>query len=275
MTALLVAGAVLAAVWAVVRARAMSAQGRGGWARLGGLRLPEVLVARLTPGDAELAFARAGIRADPRAVGCARLLGAGCGGLVGASCALLVPLAVVMAVPGALLGAIAPTLALRRAQRTRARALRAELPPALDLLAICVQGGMAVDPALSALTRHSQGALADEVAEVLRSIELGLQRRTAYGRLAERCPCDEVATLVTALHQSEELGAPLAPILRAHAQRVREAARREALERAASAAPRIQLVTALVLVPAAMLLIVATLLLQLGQQIGAAVGGTT
>lgn len=275
MTIALFAAAVLAGLLAIVRARVGGQGRRGVWSRLAHVRVPEEAIRRLTPPDAERRLARAGINSDGDVVGRARAVGAAAGMAVGAAFGLIWPPAVVFALPGGIGGAALPGVALRRASDIRGRQMRAALPQALDLLAICVTGGMALDPALVALTRHTDGPLSAEIGEMITSVELGLHRRGAYERLVERCPCAEVGTLVAALRQSEELGAPLAPALLAQAKSARDAARRAALERAASAAPKIQLVTAVVLVPAAMLLIVATLLLQLGQQIGAAIGGTT
>lgn len=275
MTIALFVAAVVAGLWAVVRSRGAVRERRGGWSRVANVRVSEEVVRRLTPDDAEYRLARAGLDADDHVVGRARAMGVAAGTAFGAAFALIWPPAAVLAIPGGLGGAALPAIALRRAAAVRARQMRAALPQALDLLAICVTGGMALDPALAALARHTDGPLSEEIRGLIRSVELGLHRRAAYDRLVERCPCAEVGTLVAALRQSEELGAPLAPALRAQAKSAREAARRAALERAASAAPKIQLVTAVVLVPAAMLLIVATLLLQLGQQIGAAIGGTT
>lgn len=275
MTIALFAAAVVAGLWAIVRARAGGRDRRGGWSRLARVRVPEEVVRRLTPPDAEHRLARAGIVSDGDVVGRARAVGTAAGMAVGAAFGLIWPPAVVLAIPGGIGGAALPGFTIRRASDIRGRQMRAALPQALDLLAICVTGGMALDPALAALARQTDGPLSAEISELITSVELGLHRRAAYERLVERCPCAEVGTLVAALRQSEELGAPLAPALLAQAKSARDAARRAALERAASAAPKIQLVTAVVLVPAAMLLIVATLLLQLGQQIGAAIGGTT
>lgn len=275
MTTVLIVAAVLAACGAILRARRANAgEPLGGWHRIDRVGLSEPLVARVTPDDASLRLARAGVDGvSPQAIGRGRLVGAVIGLAVGPAFAVVWVPGLLASLPAALAGFAVPGAILARAERTRGAAITSRLPGALDLLAICVQGGLALDPALAALERHTDGPLADELSRLLRSISLGTPRRVAYRQFAERCPSEEVGALVAALRQSEELGAPLAPTLRTQAFGVREAARRAALERAATAAPRIQLVTALVLVPAAMLLIVATLLVQLGEQISTTIGG--
>jgi tight adherence protein C len=90
-------------------------------------------------------------------------------------------------------------------------------------------------------------------------VTLGVPRAQALGRLARRCPLEGVAALVAAIARSERHGAPLAPALRALAADARAQRAQRVRERAARAAPKIQLVVALLLVPAVMLLVGACL----------------
>jgi tight adherence protein C len=78
-----------------------------------------------------------------------------------------------------------------------------------------------------------------------------------------------VAGVVAALLQTEELGTPLASVLGEQARALRAARGQAARDRAAGAAPRIQLVVALVMVPGAMLLVLGALVMRLAEQIGA------
>ena len=71
-------------------------------------------------------------------------------------------------------------------------------------------------------------------------------------------------TLVAAIARSERHGAPLAPALQSLATEARAEQSRRLRDRAARAAPKIQLVVALVLVPAVMLLVAAVLVQGLG-----------
>jgi tight adherence protein C len=72
-----------------------------------------------------------------------------------------------------------------------------------------------------------------------------------------------VAALVAALRRAERHGAPLGGTLAAQAAEARAAHARRLHEQAARAAPKIQLVVALMLVPAAMLLVAAALVASL------------
>ena len=77
--------------------------------------------------------------------------------------------------------------------------------------------------------------------------------------LSARCPADGILALTAALRRARRHGAPLADTLAAQPAeaRSRRAARRS--EQAAKAAPKIQLVVALLLVPAVLLLVAAAI----------------
>jgi tight adherence protein C len=183
--------------------------------------------------------------------------------------ALLAALPAATALPGRLgpvaalttpaAGFLAPDLLLRRRTRRRARVMAAELPPVLELLDVAVRAGLAPARAMGEVGRRRHGALAAELRAAAARIELGVPRAQALATLEARCPVADVGRLVAALERTERHGAPLGPALAAlaldararHAQRLRE--------RAARAAPKIQLVVALLLVPAVMLAVGAAL----------------
>ncbi len=82
--------------------------------------------------------------------------------------------------------------------------------------------------------------------------------------LAARCPLPELDALAAALRRADRHGAPLAPALRALAADARADRARAVRDRAARGAPKIQLVIALLLVPAILLLVAAALSASLG-----------
>jgi tight adherence protein C len=181
----------------------------------------------------------------------------------------LVILPVVPAAPGRLgpallvlaplAGFLAPEAGLRRRARIRRRRLEAELPDVLDLLRVAVAAGLAPRRALAEVGRRHPGLLAGELRRAAARATLGEPVDRVLDGLELRCPAEGAAALVSALRRAERHGAPLAAQLAAQAAeaRSRRAARRS--EVAARAAPKIQLVVALLLVPAVLLLVAAAL----------------
>ena len=255
----------LAAAGARVR-RAGTARSRR---RVGG-RLPAAL-ARLgrrmgvpaAPRDLALRLDAAGA---PSTVAVAEVMALKCGAAVVALAAALPAAAllpgrlgpaVVIVAPAAAF--VAPDAWLARATRRRRAAMAAELPEILDLLHVAVGAGLPALRALGEVGRRRGGPLAAELRAASATAALGVAHARALERLARRCPLGDVAALTTAIARSERHGTPLAPALLALAAGARAQRAQRVRDRAARAAPKIQLVVALLLVPAVMLLVGACL----------------
>jgi tight adherence protein C len=154
---------------------------------------------------------------------------------------------------------LAPDALLARRARRRRAAIAEELADVLDLLHVAVQAGLPPLRALGEVGRRRGGVLAGELAAAATRAALGVPRAQALDRLARRCPSDGVIALVAAIRRTERHGAPLGPALLALAADARAERAQRLRERAARAAPKIQLVVALLLVPATMLLVAAAL----------------
>ena len=186
---------------------------------------------------------------------------------------LLGPAAAVVVLAALAVGAYLPTRWLGRRVVRRRAALVRELPDLLDLLGICVEAGMALDPALALSSERLGGTVGDEIGRVLDDLRFGMPRADAYRSLVARVGAPELAQAVGALLQSEELGAPLSAALDGQAEALRASRRQAARDRAAKAAPKIQLVVALLMVPAALLLGLGGVFIELSRQVCAGMGG--
>lgn len=171
-------------------------------------------------------------------------------------------LAAVLAGPAAAF--LIPDHALRRRSAARARRIRRELADVLDLLRVAVASGLPVVRAMDEVGRRHPGLLAAELRRTGREVAVGVRRRDAFRALGERCPVPAVAALVAAIERADRHGAPLAPALAALALDARADRARALQDEAARAAPKIQLVIALMLVPGVLLLVGAALLGSLG-----------
>ncbi|MDX6696910.1 MAG: tight adherence protein [Solirubrobacteraceae bacterium] len=167
------------------------------------------------------------------------------------------PLLAALALPVA--GFLAPDALLARRAARRGRAMEAELPDLLDLLRVSVEAGLPTARALGEVGRRHTGLLAREWRRAADELALGVPRDEALHRLARRCPPPALATLTAALRRAERHGAPLSGTLAAQAGEARAARARRIREHAAKAAPKIQLVVALLLVPSVLLLVAAAL----------------
>jgi tight adherence protein C len=215
---------------------------------------------------------RAGLegRLSLPAVLLAKLAAAACGGLVALAAAPAAPgrtpILVAAGMPAA--GFLFPDALLERRSRRRRRRLLAALPDALDLLAVSAASGRGPRAGIEQLARGGDGPLAEELRLTAAELSCGLPLASALASLRERVPGAELGRLVAAIERSRRFGSPLGDQLRRQAGALRRDGRRATEERAARAAPKIQLVVALVLVPSVLLMIAAGLIANAGQLLG-------
>jgi tight adherence protein C len=200
------------------------------------------------------------------AVLAAKLAGTAGGGLAALAAMPATPgrtaLALALAMPAA--GFVVPDALLERQARQRQRRLLAAMPDALDLLAVSAGSGRGPAAGLGQLARTGEGPLAEELRLTVAELSCGVPLGTALRSLRARVPGSELATLVASIERSRRFGSPLAEQLRRQASALRRDGRRAVEERAARAAPKIQLVVALVLVPSVLLMIAAGLIANAG-----------
>jgi tight adherence protein C len=161
-------------------------------------------------------------------------------------------------------GFVAPDALLERVARRRHAQLVRALPDALDLMAAGLVAGRSPAAALEAVTGHGAGPLAAELRACLVEVSFGTPATEALTAMRDRLGGSELGGVVAAVARSQRYGAPLADQLREQASALRRDQGRLIEEQAARAAPKIQLVVALVLVPSVLLLIVAGLLANSG-----------
>ena len=240
----------------VLTARVRRPAGAGALARIGrgfGWRAPRGLADRIAAAGldrpaADVMAVKAGAAIDALAAAVAAVPLA-----PGRTAALIL-----VAAPAA--GFLAPDATLRRRTRRRTRAIEAELADVLDLLRVAVAAGLSPGRALQEVGRRHPGVLAAELRRAAAHASLGVPRAVTYDVLERRAPAAGVAALVAALKRADRHGAALGPALAAEARAARARRARHAAEQAARAAPQIQLVVALLLVPAVLLLVAAALI---------------
>lgn len=132
-----------------------------------------------------------------------------------------------------------PALIVRNLILRRQQSIIGAWSDALDLLLICVESGMAIEPALQRVSREIGAVsvpLAEELTLTVAELSYLQDRRKAFENLGKRTGLPIVKSVVTSLVQSERYGTPMGTALRVLAQENRDA-RMSAAERKAAALP--------------------------------------
>ena len=155
-------------------------------------------------------------------------------------------------------GLIGPSFWLDRMKCKRQSNFRRALPDALDVLVICLEGGLSLSAGLRRVStelRTAHPELASELAIVQREVQLGLTSGEALRKMGERSDLEEVRSLASVILQSERLGASLVKSLRVHAESLRLKRYQRAEEKAAVAATKVLFPTLLFILPAVFVVI--------------------
>jgi len=161
------------------------------------------------------------------------------------------------------LGFFAPDYALTLKARSRRERIQADLPDALDLLAVSVEAGLGFDGAVAKLSEHMEGPLAEEFGLTLSEMRIGESRQEALKRLAERVDAPELSAFVRAIIQADTLGTTLGRILRVQATDSRLRRQAAAEERAMKAPIKMLFPTVLFIFPAMFLVILGPAILNI------------
>ena len=195
---------------------------------------------------------------------------------------LVAPLSVILvlrgswyALPvGAVVVVVLPLAGVARERRLRQERIDRDLPDFLDVLAVTVTAGVGFRSALATVSERFGGPLAAEIVLTLNQIRNGASLRDGFQRLRQRNDSEPLSSFVTAYLQSEELGAPLAQTLNRIAQDMRRDSAQRQRQQAARVAPRVTLVTSMVLVPGALVILVVGFVLGIDVNLGSIISGS-
>jgi tight adherence protein C len=160
-------------------------------------------------------------------------------------------------------GFIVPGFVVGMRGRKRREELRAQLPDALDLLAVSVEAGLGFDGAVAKLTEHMDGALAEEFSLTLGEMRIGESRHDALKKLAERASTPEVASFCRAIIQADQLGISLGRLLRVQATDARLKRQAAAEEKAMKSPIKMLFPTVIFIFPAMFIVILGPAMLNL------------
>jgi tight adherence protein C len=172
---------------------------------------------------------------------------------------------IVLGLAMAVVGFMVPDVVLTFKTRARKEILRAELPDALDILAVSVEAGMGFDGAISKLTEHMEGPLADEFALALGEMRIGASRSNALTKMMKRVNTPEFSAFVRSIIQADQIGISLGRILKVQAADTRARRQLAAEERAMKAPIKMLFPTVLFIFPAMFIVILGPAFLNLSE----------
>ena len=151
---------------------------------------------------------------------------------------------------------------------------RRALPDALDVLVICLEGGLSLPGSLKRMSgelRTAHPILAAELEIVQREVQLGRSTGEALRKMGERTDLEEVRSLAAVIIQAERFGASLVKSLRVHSESLRTRRMHRAEEMAQKAGTKVLFPTVLFILPAMFVVILGPAIihiLQIFEQMG-------
>lgn len=155
-----------------------------------------------------------------------------------------------------------PGMMMKRKAKTRAKEIERSLPDALDLMVVCVEGGLSLDGAILQVATRTKGVVADEFRHLQRDMQTGMGRRDSFLALAARSPSDSLSIVCSTITQADKMGMSVATTLRALTETMRTRRRQEAEEKARKAPVKMMPFLIFFMIPALFVIILGPTVLQ-------------
>lgn len=169
----------------------------------------------------------------------------------------------------ALILSLARGIARRQAAARRRQGLLADLPQAIDLLALATSAGLPLQQTLCAVAAVTpEGPLREELGGVAAAVVLGAAPEGALHALAERSGVPALGALAAAVARARWLGTPVEQVLWSQADALRQQLRHQLAARMGALPVKLTLVTVLCFLPALLVLAVLPSLLAVLTDLG-------
>jgi tight adherence protein C len=126
-----------------------------------------------------------------------------------------------------MIGMILPETIATNIRNKHLKKVEAGVPDALDMLVICADAGLALEAGLARVSQELailNPALAMELTQTSRELQIGADMRRAMESLGARTGLDTLKRLSTTLSQSLQYGTPLTAALRSLSAELRQEA---------------------------------------------------
>ena len=166
-------------------------------------------------------------------------------------------------------GTLAPSFWLDHLKRVRQSKLRRSLPDALDVMVVCLQGGLSLSGTLARVARELVTAhpmLAVELTIVERQIRMGHTAGQAMRDFAKRFDLEELRSMASVIAQSERIGSSVVGALTIYADSLRIKRQQRAEELGQQANVKMLLPTVFCIFPAIFVIILGPAAVQIYRQ---------
>ncbi len=156
-------------------------------------------------------------------------------------------------------GFYAPPYVLKAMIARRQERLDLGLPDVLDLLIVCVEGGLSLQSALHRVSdevRNVSEEMHNELHLTNAELRTGISRETALKNLGERTGAQNVKSLVGIMIQSDKMGTSIAQALRVHSDFLRVQRAQKAEEKAGKLPVKIMIPMVLFIFPAIFIVVI-------------------
>jgi tight adherence protein C len=136
----------------------------------------------------------------------------------------------------AIIGLILPDMVIQRVRLRYLAKVEGGLSDALDLMVICAQAGLSLEPAMARVAEELRGVHKEmclELEMTVRELEMMADSAKALFNLSQRTGLESLARLASTLAQTMQYGTPLTEALRTLSNEMRTAALTRFEERAA------------------------------------------
>ena len=157
-----------------------------------------------------------------------------------------------------LAGTLAPSFWLDHVKRTRQTKIRRALPDALDVMVVCLEGGLSLSGSLSRVANElvtAHALLAVELKIVERQMQLGRSAGEAIREFANRFDLEELRSMASVIIQAERIGSSVVGALKVFADTMRLKRQQRAEEMAHKSTVKILFPTLLLIFPAIFIVI--------------------
>ena len=169
-----------------------------------------------------------------------------------------------------LVGTLAPSFYLDRLKRNRQIKIRRALPDALDVMVVCLQGGLSLPASLARVAHELAMAhpmLAVELNIVERHMQMGRSTGEAVREFANRFDLEELRSMASVLNQAERMGSSVAAALEVFADTLRLRRHQRAEEMAHQASIKMLFPTLVFIFPAIFIVILGPAAIQVYEQL--------